>query len=103
MHEFKCSHVYGDKKKKTWKVGWDTLHENAGRHELLVCAKGSEYRVVLGVCTTGLYMCIPTMDVGCGLSHPSDIPWNISKIASVLNETDAVSIANVIYHYGLIS
>lgn len=103
MYELKCNHIYSDGKKKTWKVDWDILYENADKHELLVCAKGSEYRVVLGVCTTGLYMCIPTMDVGCGLSYSSDIPWNISKIASVLNETDAVSIANVICHYGLIS
>ena len=88
---------------KNWKVSWDILVEDHWRHELLVRARGSEYRVVLGTCTTGLYMCIPAIDVGCGLSHSADRLWNTEKISSVLNETDAVSIATVIYHYGLLS
>ena len=103
MYAFQCSHIYNDGKKKTWKVNWDILSEETGRQELLVCARGSQYHVVLGTCTTGQYMCIPAIDIGCGLSHSSDRQWNIWKIASVLNETDAVSIANVIYYYSMSS
>ena len=67
MYEYTCRYTYNSGKKN---------------HELLIRVRGSEYRVILGSCTTGLYMCIPTI--------------------SVLNETDAATIATVIYLYGWI-
>lgn len=102
MYEFDCKHTYSDGEQYTWKVFWDILDEDVDRHELLVRGRGSEYRVVLGHCTTGMYMCIPTVKVGCGLAHSADVSWNTEQIASVLNETDAVTIATAIYCYGLI-
>ena len=45
-------------------------------------------------------MCIPTINIGCALARAADIQWNTAQIASVLNETDAATIATVIYLYG---
>lgn len=99
MHEFVCSHIYDDGQYCQWLTSCQVLREGPETHEILVNGRGSEYRVVLGRSTTGLYMCIPTMNVGCGLSHLSDIFWNTSRIAEVLNETDAVTIATAISYY----
>ena len=100
MYEYSCRYTYSGGKKSHWKVFWDILAECPENHELLIRGRGSEYRVVLGSCTTGLYMCIPTINIGCALAHAADIQWNTAQIASILNETDAATIATVIYLYG---
>lgn len=103
MYELPCRHTYDDGEEIQWNIHWRILDERPENHELLVRGRGSEYRVVLGQCTTGLYMCIPTMDIGCGLAHTTDILWNRTQIAAILNETDAVTIATAIYCYGQLS
>lgn len=102
MYEFTCRYTYNSGKKSHWKVCWDILEECPENHELLILGRGSQYRVVLGSCTTGLYMCIPTINIGCALAHAADIQWNTAQISKVLNETDAASIATAIYYYGWI-
>lgn len=102
MYEYTCNYTYGSGQKSQWTIYWGILEECPENHELLIRGRGSEYRVVLGRCTTGLYLCIPSANVGCSLAHAADILWNTAQIASILNETDAATIATAISCYGWI-
>ena len=98
-HTLQCRHTYPGGEKASWAAQWKILGQSKDTCELLIRGRGSEYRVILGQCSTGRYLCIPLMDIGCGLSEPSDIGWNTTQIASVLNETDAVTIAAALYDH----
>ncbi|OUN21335.1 hypothetical protein [Blautia sp. An81] len=98
-HTLQCQHTYPDGEKASWRVRWEILDPSKDSCELLVHGRGSEYRIILGQCSTGRYLCIPLLDIGCGLAEPWDLRWNTAQIASVLNETDAVTIAAAIYDH----
>ena len=98
-HTLQCQHTYPDGGKASWMVQWDILEQSKDTCELLVLGRDSEYRIILGQCSTGRYLCIPLLNIGCGLAAPSDLRWNTAQIASVLNETDAVTIAAAIYDH----
>ena len=96
-HTLQCQHTYPDGQKAFWMVRWESLGPSKDTCELLVFGRDSEYRIILGQCSTGRYLCIPLLDIGCGLAEPWNLQWNTAQIASDLNETDAVTIATAIY------
>ena len=99
MNSFGCKYQYDDGEEKTWIGYWDFIKNNIGYCELLVRGRGSEYRVVLGSCSTGNYLCIPLVNIGCSLACWSDRFFNIEKLSAVVNITDAVTIANALLDY----
>ena len=71
MYEYTCNYTYSSGQKSHWKIYWGIL-----------------------------YLCVPSANVGCSLAHSADILWNTAQIASILNETDAATIATAISCYG---
>ena len=101
MYEFQCKYQYEDGDKKTWFGQWELLTERLGNLEFLVRGRGSEYRVVIGHCSSGNYLCIPSENIGCGLASQNDYFWNLEQISRVMNITDAVTIASALYNYSM--
>jgi len=100
MQTFICKHKYPGGHKATWNGSWEILDIGTDYHELRIKGRGSSFDVVLGRCSSGYYLCIPSIDVGCALTFWSDTFWNTERLTPLLCETDAVTIATAIDHYG---
>ena len=99
MHEFNCSYVYEDGTSKKWHGQWCIINDDSDCCEMLIRGRGSEYRVVLGCCSTGSYLCIPSQYISCSLADRTDRFWNREQISRVLNVTDAVTISYALFDY----
>jgi len=100
MQTFYCMHTYPSGYQSRWSGSWEVLSTEPSVHELRIRGKGSSFDVILGSCCSGNYLCIPQINVGCSLGYWSDIFWNTERMTQVLSETDAVTIANALNHYG---
>lgn len=100
MQIFHCKHTYPSGHKSKWDGSWEVLSTEPSFHELRIKGRGSSFDVILGDCSSGYYLCIPEINVGCSLSYWSDVFWNTERITQVLAETDAVTIATALNHYG---
>ncbi|MGL5437662.1 MAG: DUF6618 family protein [Lachnospiraceae bacterium] len=100
METFECTHTYPSGNKRCWTGMWKILSICTDFHELRIKGRGSSFDVVAGYCSTGNYLCIPSINVGCALTDWSDVFWNIERLSQVLTETDAVTIAIALNHYG---
>jgi len=99
MHEFNCSYVYEDGTSKKWRGQWGIINDDPYCFEMLIRGRGSEYQVVLGSCSTGWYLCIPSQYICCSLAALTDRFWNREQISRVLNVTDAVTISSALFSY----
>jgi len=100
MQTFHCKHTYPSGHTARWDGVWEVLATETDFHELRINGRGSSFDVVLGHCSSGNYLCIPGIDVGCTLGYWSDTFWNTQRLSSLISETDAVTIATAINHYG---
>ncbi len=100
MQTFHCKHTYPSGYKSRWIGSWEVLSTEPSLHELRIKGKGSSFDAILGHCSRGNYLCIPEMNVGCSLGFWSDVFWNTERITQLLSETDAVTIATALNHYG---
>lgn len=101
MQTFRCFHTYSSNHKAHWEVSWEILSTNCDFHELRIKGGGSSFDVIAGYCTSGNFLCIPSIKVGCALAYWSDLFWNIEQLSKVMTVTDAVTIANALSHYDL--
>lgn len=93
MSEYQCQCTYEDGETKTWTARWEIVNLTYECTELCISGRGSSFHVVLGDCISGKFMCIPGINKGCALSKWSDTFWNTERISTILNKTDAVTIA----------
>lgn len=100
MQTFHCKHTYPSGRTAKWNGVWEVLATETDFHELLIKGRGSSFDVVLGYYSSGYYLCIPEINVGCALGYWSDVFWNTERLSSLISETDAVTIATAINHYG---
>lgn len=61
--------------------------------ELFIEGRGSCMDAVVGKYQTGLYICIPDIDVGCPISSMPDYFWNRERLSKHMNQTDAITVA----------
>lgn len=61
--------------------------------ELLTEGRGSYMDTIVGKYRIGLYIRIPSIDVGCPISSMSDYFWNRERLAGHMNQTDAITVA----------
>lgn len=100
MQTFNLKHKYYDGAMDSWKVSWEVLETETDYHKLRISARGSTFDVILGYSSSGNYLCIPDIDIGCALALWSDVFWNTEKLSMLMSETDAATIAAVINHFG---
>lgn len=100
MQTFECFHTYSNGHHASWYGSWQKLSSCADIHELRIKGRGSSFDVITGYCSSGNYLCIPSINAGCALAAWSDIFWNIERLSQVISETDAVTIATALTHYG---
>ncbi len=91
--KFTCKHTYEDGYSETWNGTWELIHCDGPFWEILIKARGSAFHSIIGSSSVGLYLCIPSLGIGCGLSSWSDTFWNTEKLSTFLPVTDAVTIA----------
>ena len=99
MAEYKCQCTYDSGRTRSWTAAWSIVDLNDGFTELKITGRGSAYHIILGGYSSGNFLCIPDIGLGCPLAHWSDIFWNTERISMFLNKTDAVTIATGIYEY----
>ena len=71
--------------------------KNHGSHYEISIESRSGILVVFGKTTMGGFACMPDYDVGCHLSNLKDRFWNTEKLARVLGEVDAITVAQALY------
>lgn len=91
--KFQCRHTYEDNHEEAWEGSWELVCYDGPFWEVMIEARGSSFHSIIGYSSVGLYICIPSLDIGCGLSNWSDIFWNTEKLSGFLPVTDAVTIA----------
>lgn len=99
--KFKCKHTYEDTHSMEWTGNWELIHYNGCFWELLINGRGSSFHSIIGVSSAGPYICIPSIDVGCGLSSWADTFWNTEKLSGFIPVTDAVTIAEALRSFSL--
>lgn len=93
MVQFICTHTYADGTKNTWK-GMATLYRKQGPlAEIQISGRGTSLLVLVGKYSWGRFICIPDIDVGCPLARWDDTFWNTERLSRLMNETDAVTVA----------
>lgn len=100
MQEFQCNYTYENGSKKRWLGTLEVLNMEGSQFEFLIKGRGSAFQVILGYSTSGNYLCIPSLNIGCGLAYWSDIYWNTRQLSQLMSITDAVTIATALDHYG---
>ena len=98
--EFTCRHTYENDYFQEWTGSWELLHYDGSFSELLINGRGSSFHSILGMSSVGLYICIPSIDVGCGLAGWTDTFWNTEKLSGFVSVTDAVTIAEALRSFG---
>ena len=98
--EFTCRHTYENDYVQEWTGSWELLHYDGSFWELLINGRGSSFHSILGISSVGLYICIPSIDVGCGLADWTDTFWNTEKLSGFVSVTDAVTIAEALRSFG---
>ena len=76
-----------------WTGMAELTKQTAVMAELLLYGRGSRMDTIIGKYQSGLYLCIPDIDVGCPLSSMSDIFWNWERMAGQMNAVDAATVA----------
>ena len=76
-----------------WTGMAELTKQTAVMAELLLYGRGSRMDTIIGKYQSGLYLCIPDIDVGCPLSSMSDIFWNWERMAGQMNAADAATVA----------
>ncbi|MBR2527346.1 MAG: hypothetical protein IKE58_02600 [Blautia sp.] len=100
MNEYECNHVYDDHESDKWSAFWEITDVGVTGVEMLICGRSSAFKVIVGNCGSGNYLCIPSLDVGCGLADLTDVFWNRSKLARVMgSDVDAVTISLALCNY----
>mgnify|MGYP003298486237 CR=1 FL=1 len=97
MQSFKCNLMNEEGITETWDGEWREICEGPGPlWEIQVRARGSLYDLIVGCYSGGNYLCIPLLDIGCGLSYLQDTYWNFNKLAELLPAVDAKTIAEAL-------
>jgi len=95
--EYACSCKFG-KQTQRWNGTLRLFHSSGEGHELEVIGRGTRFHVIVGKHRHGRYICIPNHDVGCELSHLSDLFWNQERLSMHLRKVDAATVAHALCH-----
>ena len=101
MNKIKCKHEYTDGEVSEWTVTWSVTHRMRGATHLCIKGRGSVFDMVIGKYDGGNFLCIPAIDVGCGLANFNNISWNNEKLSKFVTETDAATITKALQHFGM--
>ena len=101
MNKIKCKHEYPDGEVSEWTVTWAVTHRMWGATHLCIEGRGSVFDVIIGNYDGGNFICIPAIDVGCGLANFNQTLWNNEKLSKFVTETDAATITKALQHFGM--
>ena len=97
---FSCICAYSNGRSMRWDGSWMEINAGDEGSELLISGRGSLYTVILGKYTSGHFLCIPELGIGCPLSRLSDVLWNFERLSDLICRTDAATIAYALEDYG---
>lgn len=92
---FQCntSHLYGC---KIWTGSINVIRQSPSFCEAVVHARGTLFHLIAGSYQGGNYLCIPDLNIGCGLAKFKDTFWNREQISRYLNAVDTESLVSAI-------
>lgn len=70
----------------------DIIEKDEHFMELRISGRGSSFLVIVGRYINGHFLCIPELNVGCALSRPDNILWNLNRVSGIMNIVDAVTV-----------
>lgn len=94
--DFKCINTLAGPAplhEREWKGYVRIAVQTANTVELIIEGRGSCMDTVIGKYRTGLYLCIPEINVGCPISSMSDFFWNRSRLSEQMNQIGAITVA----------
>lgn len=94
--DFKCIDPRAGKSpvhEREWTGHAELITQTSNTAELIIHGRGSRMDAIIGKYYSGLYICIPDINVGCPLSSMADYFWNWERLAGQMNRTDAVTVA----------
>lgn len=97
---FFCICEYNSGRSMGWNGSWMEINAGDEVSELLISGRGSLYTVILGRYTSGHFLCIPELGIGCPLSRLSDVFWNFERLSGLICRTDAATITYALEDYG---
>ncbi|MDO4802401.1 MAG: hypothetical protein Q4A15_09575 [Prevotellaceae bacterium] len=99
MNVIKCRYEYDNGEVKEWPVRWAITKRMAGATYIHIEGRGTEFDAIIGRYSSGNFICIPSIDVGCGLAPYNDTFWNMEKLSKYLGVTDAFTITKALEHF----
>lgn len=96
----RCRYKYDSGEEKEWSVKWAVTKKMAGATYIHIEGRGSAFDAIVGTYSGGNFICIPGIDVGCGLAQFNDTFWNTEKLSKYLGVTDAATITKALEHFG---
>lgn len=94
MIKFDCVH-YARKSTQTWKSYISRLVYFGSHCEMKILGK-SDITVILGNTSSGYFAYFPECETGCNIPNTTETFENASKLMSIFEETDAVTVAYAI-------
>ena len=87
-----------DKDCLTWECSLTLISRQNLFYEAIIKGNGSSFHVIAGPQTYGMFLCIPNWQIGCELSHLSDVFWNSQQLRIHLNSVDTATVAVGLSH-----
>lgn len=81
-----------------WDCTINLVSQHGSFYEAEIDGKGSSFHVVTGPHVNGMFLCIPNWQIGCELSHLSDVFWNSEQLRHHLNPIDTHTVAVGLSH-----
>lgn len=104
-HKYKC-HGGKSMQPAIWEGEIQSVRACRTTTEADVQARGSCFRIIIGHCNTGNFLCVPNWNIGMELAGFDDCFWTLEKLTSNyprLNMVDAISITYAVAAIAAIS
>lgn len=91
MNVFQC-----ENKKESWQ-GHIRYLKNYGSHYEMYVESRSVLIITFGKTSSGNFLCIPNINVGCELGALKDRFWNKERLISVLGKIDGITVEEALH------
>lgn len=81
-----------DEENISWECTVALIQQHGSFYEAVIEGRGSSFHVIAGPHINGMFLCIPNMQIGCELSHLSDVFWNTEQLRLQLNRIDTQTV-----------
>lgn len=94
MMHFRCSFQWDEDERDDWDGCINQIIYYGSHYEVLITSRSTSIRVLIGICTSGLFACLPDYQTGCGLSALDDTFYNSERLIYAMeNPVDGTTVA----------